>query len=223
MLLNRMVKAVARPFDERFDLTNRLHKSLFNKPVPEHARRYYFCFGGITFFLFCVQAITGMLLTMYYIPSSDQAYSSTFYISNYVSYGWLIRSVHNWGAQLMVIFVVMHMLRVYVTASYKPPREYNWVVGMILLLITMGFSLTGYLLPWDQRAYWGSTVTISLVEKVPFIGKTMSYIIMGGERLGQATLTRFFSAHIMVLPATLFLFVFAHFWMIRKQGISGPM
>lgn len=220
---SRILSVLVRPFDERFDLTNRLHKSLLDKGVPDHARRYYFCFGGITFFLFCIQSITGILLTMYYIPSADQAYSSVFYITNYVSYGWLIRSIHSWSAQLMVVFIILHMLRVYITASYKPPREYNWVVGVVLLLLTMGFSLTGYLLPWDQKAYWGSTVTISLVEKMPVIGKTLSYIIMGGDKLGQATLTRFFSAHIMVLPAVLALFLVAHFWMIRKQGISGPL
>ncbi|MCL5291516.1 MAG: cytochrome b N-terminal domain-containing protein [Actinobacteria bacterium] len=222
-MLSKVVRTIARPFDERFNLTNRLHESLLDKPVPDHARRYYFCFGGIAFFLFLTQAITGVLLTMYYVPSQDQAYSSVFYISNYVNYGWLLRSIHNWGAQLMVVFVMLHMLRVYITASYKHPREFNWVVGMLLLMTTMAFTLTGYLLPWDQKAYWGSTVTISLVEKVPFFGKSMANIIMGGDKLGQATLTRFFSAHIMVLPAGLVLFMAAHFWMVRKQGISGPL
>lgn len=222
-MFSRVFKPLIRPIDRRFEVVDQLHESLLDKPIPLHARRYYFCFGGITFFLFLVQAVTGILLTMYYVPSQEQAYASVFYINNYVNYGWLIRSIHGWAAHLMVVFVILHMIRVYVTASYKPPRELNWVVGVFLLLLTMAFSLTGYLLPWDQKAYWGSTVTISLIEKVPFVGETMAYLIMGGEKLGQATLTRFFSAHIMILPALLVVFVVAHFWMIRKQGISGPL
>ncbi len=222
-MLNRMARAMMRPFDERFDAAERIKESLLNRSVPEYATRYYYCFGGIAFFLFLIQVITGALLTLYYVPSVDQAYSSTFYISNYVNYGWLIRSVHSWSAQLMFVFVVLHMIRVYVTASYKHPRELNWVAGVVLLIATMASLLTGNLLPWDQKAYWGSTVVVSLAEKIPIMGKPLSHVIMGGDKIGQATLTRFFSAHIMLLPAGLIVFMAVHFWMVRKQGISEPL
>jgi quinol-cytochrome oxidoreductase complex cytochrome b subunit len=140
-----------------------------------------------------------------------------------VSYGWLVRSIHKWSAQLMVVFVVLHMLRVFWTASYKHPRELNWLAGIVLFMVTMAFGLTGYLLPWDQKAYWGSTVTASLIKQVPAVGDTMAHLVLGGETLGAPTLTRFFSAHIMILPAALLVFLVAHFWMVRKQGISGPL
>lgn len=214
---------LARPLDERLDLTNRLHGAFLDRRVAEHARSYYFCFGGITFLLFLIEVVTGAILTLYYVPTPDKAYSSVYYISHYVSYGWLIRSVHSWAAQLMVVFIIGHMLRVYLTASYKHPREFNWAVGVVLFALTMAFSLTGHLLPWDSGAYWSSTVTLSLVHKVPIIGSSLSYLMMGGDSVGAGTLTRFFSAHIMLLPGALVIFLAVHFWMIRKQGISGSL
>ena len=221
--MSRVIEAVMRPLDERFDLSDRIHRSLFNKPVPLHARRFWFCFGGLTLFVFLLQAMTGIFLTFYYVPSTAMAYSSVYYISHYVSYGWLIRSIHLWGAHLMVIFVVVHMLRVFWTASYKHPRELNWVAGVVLFPLTMAFGLTGYLLPWDNKAYWGSTVATSLMAQVPLIGRQIQYVVLGGESIGGPTLTRFFALHVFLLPAGLVAMMFAHFWMIRKQGISGPL
>jgi len=212
-----------RPLDERFDIVNRVHKGLLDKEVPIYAQRFYYCFGGITFFLFLIQVLTGIILTIYYVPSVEKAFSSVYFISNYVHYGWLIRSIHHWAANLVVIFVVIHMIRVFITGSYKPPREFNWVAGVVLLLVTLGFSLTGYLLPWDQKAYWGSTVVTSLINKVPVLGPILHNIVVGGDAIGQPTLTRFFNLHVMVLPATIILFLLIHFWMIRKQGISKPL
>lgn len=222
-LAQRLLDRVRRPLDERFDLTNHLAVSLTGKAVPDHARRYYYCFGGITFFLLLVEAVTGMMLTMYYVPSSQQAYASVYYISHYVRYGWLVRSIHSWAAQLIMIFVLLHMIRVFVTGSYKDPRQLNWVAGVVLLLLVFGFSLTGILLPWDQNAYWRSTVTVNLVREAPLVGGALSRILMGGDNVGGSTLTRFFSAHIMLLPAVAAAFLVAHFWMVRRQGISGPM
>lgn len=213
----------ARAYDERFDLTGQLRNALLQKPVPLHARRYYYCFGGIAFFLFIIQIVTGAILTIYYVPSTEKAYASVYYISHYVNYGWLIRSVHYWSAHLMVVFLILHMLRVFLTSSYKPPREFNWIVGMFLLALTLGFSLTGYLLPWDQRAFWTSTVTVSLLKKVPILGEFLYFAIVGGDTIGQSTLTRFFSFHVMLLPALIIAFLVAHFWMVRTHGISGPL
>jgi len=219
----RIVAAIARPFDERFQLTDRLHKYLFDKPVPMHARRFWFCFGGLTFFTALMQGATGIFLSMYYVPSPERAYNSVYYISHYVAFGWLIRSIHQWGAQLMVIFIIVHMLRVFWTAAYKHPREFNWVAGVLLFAVTMAFSLTGYLLPWDNKAYWASTVSTSLMAEVPYLGKGIQMIAIGGETIGGPTLTRFFSMHVFVLPVSLMALLAVHFWMIRRQGIAGPL
>ena len=218
-----VLSKIMAPFDERLDLSNRLETRVFAKPVPMHARRFWYCFGGLTFFVALMQAASGVFLTFYYEPTPDRAYASVFYISHYVQYGWLIRSIHAWGAQLMVIFIIVHMIRVYATASYKHPRELNWVAGVFLFVVTMAFGLTGYLLPWDQKAYWGSTVTVHLVQQVPLLGDWMGRLIVGGSSIGAPTLSRFYSAHIMLLPASIAVLLFMHFWMVRKQGISGPL
>lgn len=219
----RGLARILEPLDKRFDLTNRVLNRWFHKPVTAHARRFWFCFGGLTFFVFILQGLTGMFLTLYYEPTPERAYASVFYISNFVHYGWLIRSVHAWGSQLMVLFVVVHMLRVYITASYKHPREFNWVVGVILLAVTLAFGLTGELLPWDQSAYWGSTEAIAIVRQLPMAGDSIARVIVGGDTLGSPTLLRFYSAHIMLLPAALIGMLYTHFWMVREQGISEPL
>jgi quinol-cytochrome oxidoreductase complex cytochrome b subunit len=211
------------PLDRRLGVSDSIRRSLLDRPVPLHALRFWYCFGGLTLLTFIIQVLTGIVLTLYYVPTPEKAYASVFYLSHYVSYGWLVRSIHKWSAQLMVVFVVLHMLRVFWTASYKHPREFTWVAGMILLLTTLAFGLTGYLLPWDQKAYWGSTVTASLIGQVPGVGTSLAHVILGGDTIGAPTLTRFFSAHIMILPGILVGFAVAHLWMVRKLGISGPL
>jgi len=193
------------------------------RTVPAHARRFWFCFGGLTFFTAIMQALSGIVLAFYYQPTPERAYASIFYISNYVKYGWFIRSVHAWGARLMVAFIIIHMLRVYVTASYKHPREMNWVAGVFLFVITMAFGLTGSLLPWDQQAYWGTAGAIAFIEKTPVVGDWIARFIVGGDAIGPSALSRFYSGHIMMLPAALVILLSVHFWMVRKQGISGPL
>lgn len=221
--MSRLLAAVLKPFDSRFELTDRLHRAVLDRPVPQHARRFWFCFGGLAAFVFAMQVASGIFLTMYYQPTPDRAYASVFYVSHYVNYGWLIRSTHVWGAHLMMALIFAHMLRVFLTASYKHPREFNWVAGVFLFVVTMGFGLTGALLPWDQKAYWGSTVTISLVKQMPVIGPTIAGVVTGGDSIGAATLTRFYSGHVFLLPAALAVLLVMHLWMIRKQGVSGPL
>jgi menaquinol-cytochrome c reductase cytochrome b subunit len=218
-----IAEKLTAPFDERLDLTNRLRTRVWARQVPLHAHSFWYCFGGLTFFTAVVQGFSGIFLALYYVPTPDRAYASVFYIANLVKYGWLIRSVHVWGSQLMVVFIVIHMIRVFVTASYKHPREFNWVAGVLLFVITMAFGLTGYLLPWDQRAYWGSTVTVSLANQIPVAGQWLVRVAVGGEKLGAAALSRFYFAHILLLPAALIGMLVVHFWMVRKQGISGPL
>jgi quinol-cytochrome oxidoreductase complex cytochrome b subunit len=209
-------------FDERFDVRVPL-EAFLKKPVPKHAIKWYFCLGGITFALFLIQGVTGILLSLYYKPTPEGAYESILFIMNNVRFGWLIRSIHSWAATLMIAFCVAHMLRVFITGSYKKPRELNWVAGVILLLLTLGFGFTGYLLPWDQKALWGSTVGSEILGIVPLIGGWLLGLLRGGLEITGLTLTRFYGIHMLVLPLLTFIFLGAHFVIIRRQGISGPL
>ena len=153
------------------------------------------------------QAITGILLTIYYVPTPDHAYDSVQYITTQVTGGWLIRGLHHWGASVMVVLVVLHMLRVIIYGAYKYPREVTWLTGVVLLLLVIGFGFTGYLLPWDQKSYWATTVGTRIAGVVPFVGNWILRIMRGGDDLSAVTLARFFGAHVWVLPATLMLLV----------------
>jgi cytochrome b6 len=209
-------------FDERFDVRIPL-QAFLKKPVPKHAIRWYFCLGGITFALFVIQGASGILLSLYYKPTPEQAYDSILFIMNNVRFGWLIRSIHSWSASLMIAFCVAHMLRVFITGSFKKPRELNWVAGVLLLLLTLAFGFTGYLLPWDQKALWGSTVGSEILGVVPLIGDALLGLLRGGAEITGLTLTRFYGLHMLVLPVLVFMFLAVHFVIIRRQGISGPL
>ena len=209
-------------FDERFDVRILL-EAFLKKPVPKHAIRWYFCLGGITFALFLIQGVTGILLSLYYRPTPGEAYESILFIMNNVRFGWLIRSIHSWSSTLMIAFCVAHMLRVFITGSYKRPRELNWVAGVFLLLLTLAFGFTGYLLPWDQKALWGSTIGSEILGIIPVIGGWLLGLLRGGLEITGLTLTRFYGIHMLVLPVLAVLFLAAHFVIIRRQGISGPL
>jgi cytochrome b6 len=209
-------------FDERFDARIPL-QAFLKKPVPKHAIKWYFCLGGITFALFLIQGVTGILLSLYYKPTTAEAYESILFIMNNVRFGWLIRSIHSWSSTLMIAFCVAHMMRVFITASYKNPRELNWVAGVVLLLLTLAFGFTGYLLPWDQKALWGSTVGSEILGIIPLIGGWLLGLLRGGMEITGLTLTRFYGIHMLVLPVLTFIFLAVHFIIIRRQGISGPL
>jgi len=168
-----------------------------------------------------LQGVTGMLLTIYYVPSPDHAYDSIQYIMNGVTFGWLVRGIHHWGASLMVLVVFFHMLRTFYFAAYKYPREFTWVTGVVLLLATLGMGFTGYLLPWNQKAYWATTVGTAIAGSVPFIGKFIEQVLRGGSDLSAVTLARFFSAHIWWLPAILAAMIGLHLYMVIRLGISA--
>jgi quinol-cytochrome oxidoreductase complex cytochrome b subunit len=214
---------IAAPIAEGPEPTGGSRVGVLPRALPAQARSFWFCFGGLTLATAVLQALSGVVLAFYYQPTPERAYPSIFFISNFVKYGWFIRSVHVWGSRLMMVFIIIHMLRVYVTASYKHPREWNWVAGVLLLVITMAFGLTGSLLPWDQKAYWGTTGAIAFIEKTPLVGGWAAQFIVGGDSIGAAALSRFYSGHIMVLPALLTILLLAHFRMVRKQGISGSL
>lgn len=207
--------------DERLGVKEAIRKNL-KKPVPSHVN-WTFCFGGIAFFLFMILAITGVLLMIYYRPTTAEAYKSVVMITNLVPYGWLIRGVHFWAANLMVLLVILHMIRVFFYGAYKPPRDFNWVAGVMLLILTMAFGFSGYLLPWNQVSYWATTVVTDATGALPVVGKYLVYFVRGGPDVSQFTLNRFFTLHVVVLPAITMMFLFVHFAMLRKQGISGPM
>lgn len=216
-------ETIALPLDDQGGSAEHPSARSIGRADSTQARGFWFCFGGLTFATAVLQALSGLVLAFYYQPTPERAYASIFYISNFVHYGWFIRSVHVWGSRLMVVFIVIHMLRVYVTASYKHPRELNWLVGVLLFVITMAFALTGSLLPWDQQAFWGTTGAIGFIEKTPLIGDGLAYFVVGGQRIGASALSRFYSGHVMLLPALLTALLVAHFWMVRKQGISEPL
>ncbi|MDR1241205.1 MAG: cytochrome b N-terminal domain-containing protein [Deltaproteobacteria bacterium] len=214
--------------DERLHL-GPLISEIANHPVPDHAnllktpKAIIYCFGGMVFFILLLQVLTGVFLMFYYVPSPDHAYASVTYIRQETAFGGLLQSVHRVGASAAVVMVMLHMLRVVLTGSYKNPRELNWVVGVFLLLLVAGFSFTGYLLPWDQKAYWATTVGVNMIAGIPLIGGFLADALRGGSEVGALTLTRFFVIHVMVLPALLTIFLAAHFFMIRRQGISRPL
>ena len=212
-----MAARVLRWLDDRLGLTG-IYRTVLDRKVPKV--NWAFTLGSATLFLVVLQVVTGVFLTVYYVPHPDQAYDSINYIMNDVAFGWLIRGLHHWGATLMVILVVLHMLRTFVYASYKYPREVTWVTGVLLLLVTLGMGFTGYLLPWNQRAYWATTVGTSIAGTVPFVGPIIEQALRGGTDLSTLTLTRFFSAHIWMLPAALLGLIGVHVYLVIRLGIS---
>ena len=203
--------------DERLGLAD-LYRSILDRPEPKG--NWWNTLGSASLFLFVVQAATGIFLTVYYTPSPDHAYDSIQYIMTGVAFGWLIRGIHHWGATLMVLVVFIHMVRVFVTASYKYPRELTWVIGVGLLLLTLGMGFTGYLLPWNQQAYWATTVGTSIAGTVPFLGPFIQSALRGGTDLSALTLSRFFAAHIWMLPALLLGLIGVHLYLIIRHGES---
>jgi quinol-cytochrome oxidoreductase complex cytochrome b subunit len=208
--------------DERLEMHDYIKKDILDKPIPKGLNLSY-CFGGITFFLFVMLAVTGYFMTLYYVPSPLQAYDAVDYLTFEVPMGQVIRGVHHWSANLMMGTIFLHMIRVFIYGAYKKPREINWMSGVGLFCLVMGFGFTGYLLPWDQKAYWATKVGTSVIGTVPLIGEYAMKIMRGGSDLGALTLTRFYSLHTLFLPLGTVIFLIAHFVMIRKQGISTPL
>jgi quinol-cytochrome oxidoreductase complex cytochrome b subunit len=179
--------------------------------------------GLISLFLFFILVATGILLMFYYVPSTSQAYDRMLDLRGTVAFGIFLRNMHRWSAHGMVAMVFLHMCRVFLTGSYKKPREFNWVIGVLLLLVTLFLSFTGYLLPWDQLAFWAITVGTSIAGYAPLIGKQMQFVLLGDTTVGQEALLRFYVLHVAVLPAVLVTLVGIHFWRIRKDGgLSRP-
>ncbi|HIC88265.1 MAG TPA: cytochrome bc complex cytochrome b subunit, partial [Anaerolineae bacterium] len=189
-------------------------ETIFLRKTPKV--NWFYTLGSATLFVAVSQVITGVLLTLYYVPTPDHAWDSVSYITYEVPFGWLIRGMHHWGSSAMVVLVVLHMLRVFLMGAYKYPREMTWVTGVVLLLLTLGFGFTGYLLPWDQKAYWATTVGTRLAGVSPGLGTLLLKVMRGGEELSAVTLARFYGVHIWVLPILLLIFIGIHLYLIIR-------
>ena len=215
-----MFKQLADWLDHRTGYRNLLHEAL-DEPIPGGARWRY-VFGSALSVIFMVQVFTGLLLMTSYSPSSSTAWGSVFYISHDMWGGWFIRGVHHFAAQAMVVLLVLHLLQVLVAGAYRRPRELNWWFGMALLFLTLGFSLTGYLLPWDQKGYWATKVATNIMGGAPGIGPYLQKIVVGGPDYGNQTVTRFYGLHVGFLPVLLVLCLVAHVALFRRHGITAP-
>ena len=204
--------------DERFGWRS-VWTAIFLRKIP-HVNWFY-TLGSATLFMATLQIVTGILLTIYYVPTPDHAYDSVIYITTQLPAGWFIRGLHHWGASAMVILTALHMLRVFFYGAYKYPREVTWLTGVVLLLVVVGFGFTGYLLPWDQKAYWATTVGTRIAGVAPGVGEWILRIMRGGDDLSAVTLARFFGAHVWVLPAALLTLLVTHMYLVIRIGITA--
>jgi cytochrome b6 len=207
--------------DQRVGLAD-LEKLARKKEIPVHRHSLWYYLGGMTLFLFVIQVSTGILLLLYYRPSSEEAYESIQFLMAEVQFGWLIRSVHSWAANLMIFTLFVHLFSVLLLKAYRPPREVTWFSGMGLLGVALGFGFTGYLLPWNELAYFATKVGTEITGAVPLIGPFAGRLLRGGDEVTGATLTRFYGIHVAVLPATAVALLGLHLYLVQRHGMSLP-
>jgi quinol-cytochrome oxidoreductase complex cytochrome b subunit len=199
-----------------------LHPTRIHKTHVKITHTY--CLGGLSFFMFLGLTVTGVMLMFYYVPDVNRAFNDVQSLDTNVRFGMLIRNLHRWMAHAMVLTVLLHMMRVFYTGAYKPPREFNWVVGVILLVLTLLLSFTGYLLPWDQLALWAITVGTNIAGAAPILGGQSRLVLIGGFDVGPNALIRFYTLHVIALPLLAAIFMSVHFWRIRRDGgLSRPL
>jgi quinol-cytochrome oxidoreductase complex cytochrome b subunit len=215
-----MANMVTDWIEDRLGLKRGLNLFLYRK-VPRGVGWWY-TLGSATLVVFILLLVTGLFLMLNYSPSPDHAYESIQYITDEVPFGKLIRSIHFWSASAMVVLIGLHGLRTFFMAAYKYPRELTWVIGTLLFILVMGASFTGYLLPWDQRAYWATNVGTGIAGQVPIIGPFVQKILIGGSTIGAVTLTRFYTFHVGITAPLIILLVGVHIFMVVKAGISAP-
>jgi menaquinol-cytochrome c reductase cytochrome b subunit len=219
----RLEQAITYPMDwleERSGLVGGIRYFLFRK-VPADIN-WMQTLGSATLTAFLVQAITGVILAMYYKPDPNSAHQSIENITNHITMGWLVRGMHKWGASVFIILLFLHMGRVFLFGAYKYPRELNWIVGVFLLVLGMLEGFTGYLLPWDQTSYWASVVGINLNGTAPFLGPWLAQFLRGGAEIGTTTLARFYSLHMLVLPGAIFGLIGLHLYLVVRLGVTSP-
>lgn len=208
--------------DDRFQLQGLLDIAQ-KKKVPEHPYSFWYYFGGICLFLTGIQIMTGILLLLYYTPSIDGAHESIQFIMSQVKFGWLIRSVHSWTANILVGVIFVHMFSTYFLKAYRRPRELTWITGFLLLVIFLAFGFSGYLLPWNELSYFATRVGTDIAGSLPLIGKWLKTVILGGPSVSQATLSRFFWFHVAILPMAAFLVIGTHVLLVQILGMSKPI
>ena len=206
--------------DERTGGSGFLTGMLYRK-VPK-GTNWFYTLGSATLFAFVVQAVTGVFLAMYYTPSTTQAYASVTHLTNDVFLGEFVRGMHKWGASVMIILIWLHMGRTFVFGAYKYPRELNWVIGVVLLILTMVMGLTGYLLPFDQRSFWATTVAVNITGTGPIVGPYLADFLRGGAEFGQTTLARFYAIHMLLVPGLIIALIGAHLYLVVKLGTTAP-
>ena len=214
------------PRNRSYVIMNSVLYHLHPVKVKRHAVKvsYTLCLGGLSFFLFILLTVTGIFLMFFYRPTAAAAYADMETLRSAVTFGLLVRNMHRWAAHLMVLSVFLHMARVFYHGAYKPPREFNWVIGVNLLQFTLLLSFTGYLLPWDQLALWAVTVGTNMMGYTPLFGEQVRFVLLGGVEIGTDTLLRWYVLHVLLLPFVLVIFMAIHFWRVRKDGgISGPL
>ena len=216
----RLSRQIGAWLDERAGLGG-LVRTVFLRNVPLGVGVLY-TLGFAAAFVFVLQAVTGIALALFYAPTPDHAYASVTFVMMDVSFGRVLRGLHHWGSSAMVVLVVAHLVVVYAFAAYKRPREVTWFVGVVLLLLTLAFAFTGYLLPWDERAFWATSVGTNMIGTVPYVGEFLLRAARGGSELGAATLTRFYAIHVLILPAITGALVFAHVALVIWHGVSVP-
>ncbi len=208
--------------DDRIDLEG-LMAFARHKTVPSHRHSVWYYFGGVTLFLFIIQVVSGILLLFYYRPGEDTAFESIRFLMTKVQFGWLMRSIHSWSANLMVLAAAIHMFSVYLTKAYRRPREITWITGVLLFFMSLAFGFSGYLLPWNELAYFATKVGTDIAGSVPLIGGPIMELLRGGEQVSGATLSRFFGFHVALFPAIFTVLLAIHLIMVQKQGMSTPI
>ncbi len=213
---------VWRWLDRRVGLAD-IERLARHKEIPLHRKTLWYYLGGMTLFLFMVQVGTGILLLLYYRPSAEEAYESVQFLMTEVQFGWLIRSIHAWSANLMIFTLFLHLFSVLLLKAYRPPRELTWVSGVVLMALALGFGFTGYLLPWNELAFFATKVGTEITGAVPLVGGFARRLLRGGDEVTGATLTRFYGIHVAVLPALTTLLLGLHLFMVQKHGMSTPL
>jgi quinol-cytochrome oxidoreductase complex cytochrome b subunit len=208
--------------DERLDLSD-VRQFIAHKTVPIHRQKFWYYLGGVTLFLFVVQAFTGVLLLLYYRPSATEAYESVQFIVTQVEFGWLIRNVHSWSANLLIGAAFAHFFSVFFQKSYRKPRELTWLSGMVLLFLMLAFGFSGYLLPWNELAFFATKVGTGIAGAVPLAGAFLLRLLRGGDDVTGATLSRLYGLHVAILPAIATAFVSLHLLLVQRQGMSVPL
>ncbi len=215
----RLIKTVGRWFEDRIQMAGAIRETM-EHPVPRQTASWAYVFGSAALTAFMLQLVTGILLALLYVPSAGEAWNSLQILNHHVALGWFIRALHGWGSNFMVAIVLIHMVQVFLFGAYKFPRELTWVVGVLLLVLTLGMAFTGQVLRFDQDAYWGLGIGASIASRIPVVGPWIVNIMLGGPIIGGATLSRFFALHVFVIPGSLIAFIGLHLLLVLKLGIN---